>query len=188
MIPNPMRLTRIVRKMMSSGRVTTVANILQSRASHERHLRRCARRGGRAGGAAGAAARRGARGARHGRAGGAHSDQRARCGHRDRQRRSHHVSEGHRRRERRDGQPVTPDMLFRVGPAVTLSMTPIAMEAAEMAKYAGSYTNPPARIDVTVREGKLYFRRGAQEAEATKVGDLRFAGADSADRVPAHGQ
>src|SRR5205823_8687051 len=49
MIPNPMRLTRIVRKMMSSGRVTTVANILQSRASHERHLRRCARRGGRAG-------------------------------------------------------------------------------------------------------------------------------------------
>jgi len=79
-------------------------------------------------------------------------------------------------------------MLFRVGPAVTLSMTPIAMEAAEMAKYAGSYTNPPARIDVTVREGKLYFRRGAQEAEATKVGDLRFAGADSADRVPAHGQ
>ena len=66
-------------------------------------------------------------------------------------------------------------MLFRVGPAVTLSMTPIAMEAAEMAKYAGSYTNPPARIDVTVREGKLYFRRGAQEDEATKVGDLRFA-------------
>src|SRR5207248_11731325 len=73
--PNPMRLTRIVRKMMSSGRVTTVANILQSRASHERHLRRCARRGGRAGRGAGDAASRRVRGARHGRAGGAHSDQ-----------------------------------------------------------------------------------------------------------------
>ena len=54
-------------------------------------------------------------------------------------------------------------------------MTPIAMDAAERAKYAGAYTNPPARIDLAVREGKLYFRRGAQEAEATKVGDLRFA-------------
>ena len=32
-----------------------------------------------------------------------------------------------------------------------------------------------SRIDLAVREGKLYFRRGAQEAEATKVGDLRFA-------------
>jgi len=67
------------------------------------------------------------------------------------------------------------EILAPLQPAVTPSMTPIAMESAEMAKYAGGYTNPPSRIDLTVREGKLYFRRGAQEAEATKIGDLRFA-------------
>ena len=67
------------------------------------------------------------------------------------------------------------EILAPLQPAITPSMTPIAMDAAEMAKYAGGYTNPPSRIDLTVREGKLYFRRGAQEAEATKVGDLRFA-------------
>src|SRR5215467_809134 len=34
MIPNPIKLTRIVRKMMRSGRVTTVAAILHSRARY----------------------------------------------------------------------------------------------------------------------------------------------------------
>ena len=49
------------------------------------------------------------------------------------------------------------------------------MDAAEVTKYAGSYVNPPARVDLILRDGRLYFRRDGQEAEATKVGDLRFA-------------
>jgi CubicO group peptidase (beta-lactamase class C family) len=67
------------------------------------------------------------------------------------------------------------EILAPLQPAAVPPTTPIAMDANEMAKYAGGYTNPPGRIDLVVREGKLYFRRGTQEAEATKVGDLRFA-------------
>ncbi len=53
--------------------------------------------------------------------------------------------------------------------------TRIAMDPSEMAKYAGAYVNPPARIELSVRNGKLYFRRGTTESEAIKIGDLRFA-------------
>jgi len=49
------------------------------------------------------------------------------------------------------------------------------MDAAEMARYTGSYANPPPARGSAVRDGKLYFRRGAQEGEVTKVGDLRFS-------------
>jgi CubicO group peptidase (beta-lactamase class C family) len=55
------------------------------------------------------------------------------------------------------------------------STAPIAMTTAELAKFAGVYVNPPVRIELTTRDGKLYFRRGAQEAEIVRVGDLRFS-------------
>lgn len=55
-------------------------------------------------------------------------------------------------------------------PAAPASTTPIAMDAAEMAKYAGSYTNPPARVDLAVRDGKLYFRRGSAQTFALVPG------------------
>ena len=62
--------------------------------------------------------------------------------------------------------------LQSAGPAV---VTTIPMDASELAKYAGSYTNPPERIDLAIRDGKLYFHRGTQDGEVTKVGDLRFS-------------
>ena len=60
-------------------------------------------------------------------------------------------------------------------PAVPASTTPIAMDAAKMATYAGAYRNPPMRVDLAARDGRLYFRRGAEEGEVTKIRDLRFS-------------
>jgi hypothetical protein len=67
------------------------------------------------------------------------------------------------------------ELLAALPPSDPPSTTPIAMTTAELAKFAGVYVNPPVRIEVTTRDAKLYFRRGAQEAEIAKVGDLRFS-------------
>jgi len=67
------------------------------------------------------------------------------------------------------------ELLAPLQPAAPAATPTIAMDAAEMAKYAGTFTNPPVRLDLAVREGKLYFRRGTQESEVTKIGDLRFS-------------
>ena len=67
------------------------------------------------------------------------------------------------------------ELLAPLQPAVPPSTAAIAMDAAEMARYTGSYTNPPQHVDLAIRDGKLYFRRGTQEGEVTKVGDLRFS-------------
>ena len=67
------------------------------------------------------------------------------------------------------------ELLAPLQPAVTPATAAIAMDAAEMARYTGRYTNPPQSVDLAVREGKLYFRRGAQEGEVTKIDDLRFS-------------
>ena len=58
------------------------------------------------------------------------------------------------------------------------------MDAGEMAKYAGSYVSPPARVDLILRDGRLYFRRDGREAEAMKVGDLRFQVAPAGAGTP----
>src|SRR5712691_8920192 len=76
------------------------------------------------------------------------------------------------------------EMLAPLQPATTLSTAPIAMDTGEMAKYAGSYTNPPVRVELVLRDGKLYFRREGQEAEVTKIGDLRFQVAPAAGGTP----
>ena len=44
-----------------------------------------------------------------------------------------------------------------------------------MARYAGSYANPPQRVELSVRDGRLYFRRGADDSEVTKIDDLGFS-------------
>ena len=67
------------------------------------------------------------------------------------------------------------ELLAALQPAKPPPATPIAMSAAELAKFAGAYINPPARIELTARGGTLFFRRGAQEVEIVKVGDLRFS-------------
>ena len=66
------------------------------------------------------------------------------------------------------------ELLAPLQPATPSATAPIAMDAAEMARYAGSYANPPQRLELSVRDGKLYFRRGADESEVTKIGDLVF--------------
>jgi CubicO group peptidase (beta-lactamase class C family) len=76
------------------------------------------------------------------------------------------------------------EMLAPLQPATTPSTAPIAMDPGEMAKYAGSYVNPPARVDLVLRTGKLYFRRDGQEAEVTKIGDLRFSIVPAAGDTP----
>ena len=76
------------------------------------------------------------------------------------------------------------ELLVPLPPQEVASSTPIVMDASEMARYAGSFSNPPARAELAVREGKLYFRRGEQEGEVSKVGDLRFAVAVTADGSP----
>jgi CubicO group peptidase (beta-lactamase class C family) len=76
------------------------------------------------------------------------------------------------------------EMLAPLQPATTPPTAPIAMDAAEVTKYAGSYVNPPARVDLILRDGRLYFRRDGQEAEVTKVGDLRFQVAPAAGATP----
>ena len=67
------------------------------------------------------------------------------------------------------------ELLAPLQPAAPTTVTTIPMDAPEMVKYAGSYTNPPERIDLAIREGKLYVHRGTQDAEVTKIGDLRFS-------------
>ncbi len=67
------------------------------------------------------------------------------------------------------------ELLAPLQPAAPLAATTIPMDASELMKYAGTYTNPPARVDLALRDGKLYFRRGTQEAEVTKIGDLQFS-------------
>lgn len=79
------------------------------------------------------------------------------------------------------------ELLAPLEPAAAPASTPIAMDGPEMAKYSGSYWNGSTRIDLTVRDGKLYFRRGAQEAEVVKIGPMRFSmtapGASSAQTL-----
>jgi hypothetical protein len=76
------------------------------------------------------------------------------------------------------------EMLAPLQPATTPPTAPIAMDAAEVTKYAGSYVNPPARVDLILRDGRLYFRRDGLETEVTKVGDLRFQVAPAAGATP----
>ena len=79
------------------------------------------------------------------------------------------------------------ELLAPLQPAATPASTPIAMDGVEMAKYAGAYSNGPTRIDLVIRDGKLFFRRGGQEAEVVKTGPMRFSmtapGASSAQTL-----
>jgi len=67
------------------------------------------------------------------------------------------------------------ELLATLQPTASHPTTPIAMDATEMAKYTGTYLNGANRIELLVRDGKLWLRQGAGERAATKIGDLRFA-------------
>lgn len=55
----------------------------------------------------------------------------------------------------------------------------LAIDPLELPKYAGSYANGAARVDLIARQGKLYLKRIAPavgpESEASRIGDLRFS-------------
>jgi len=72
------------------------------------------------------------------------------------------------------------ELTARLQPAASRPTARIAVDASELAKYAGVYTNPPARIELIARDGRLFVRRGTTESEATKIGDLRFLVAPAA--------
>ena len=62
-------------------------------------------------------------------------------------------------------------------PVVTATAAkPIAMTAAEMADYAGSYsqTTKPD-VELLVKDGQLYLKAGTSLAAVTKIGSTRFA-------------
>jgi len=53
----------------------------------------------------------------------------------------------------------------------------MAMEltAADLRRYPGTYRNGESRVEITARAGKLYLKRGAQEAALAKLGEGHFA-------------
>src|SRR5262245_2977787 len=51
----------------------------------------------------------------------------------------------------------------------------LPMTEAEMVNYVGSYENPSnPRMEIFIKDGKLFFKSGSNEFPLKKVGDLRF--------------
>ncbi len=51
----------------------------------------------------------------------------------------------------------------------------LPMTEAEMVSYAGSYENPSApRMEIFIRDGKLFFKSGSNEFPLKKIGNLLF--------------
>jgi len=51
----------------------------------------------------------------------------------------------------------------------------IEMSAAEAAKYAGVYVNGSTRIELMVKDGKLFNKQGTNDRPVVKIGENRFA-------------
>jgi CubicO group peptidase (beta-lactamase class C family) len=67
------------------------------------------------------------------------------------------------------------ELVASLQPATPRPTSQIEMDAGELARYAGSYTNGAQRVDLLARDGKLFFRRGSIEIEAVKTGELLFS-------------
>ena len=67
------------------------------------------------------------------------------------------------------------ELVASLQPATPPPTAPIAMDAGELARYGGSYTNGTQRVELLARDGRLFFRRGSTEMEAMKTGELLFA-------------
>jgi CubicO group peptidase (beta-lactamase class C family) len=51
----------------------------------------------------------------------------------------------------------------------------LSMTEAEMASYVGIYENPSnPRMEIFIRDGKLFFKSGSNEFPLKKIGNLRF--------------
>jgi CubicO group peptidase (beta-lactamase class C family) len=53
--------------------------------------------------------------------------------------------------------------------------TPVAMTEAEMARYIGVYGDQPNRIEIAIKDGKLFLKVLGREAQVNKLGELRFS-------------
>jgi len=61
---------------------------------------------------------------------------------------------------------------------------PRTMTEAEMTRYSGVYGDAPNRIEILIKQGRLYLRRGSQEGPVTKIGDFRFSAMIQGEAAP----
>ncbi|MGH9766685.1 MAG: serine hydrolase, partial [Blastocatellia bacterium] len=52
--------------------------------------------------------------------------------------------------------------------------TPVAITEAEMARYIGVYGDQPNRVEIEIKDGKLFLKVMGREAQVDKLGELRF--------------
>jgi len=53
--------------------------------------------------------------------------------------------------------------------------TPVAVTEAEMARYIGVYGDQPNRIEIAIKDGKLFLKVMGREGQVSKLGELRFS-------------
>lgn len=68
---------------------------------------------------------------------------------------------------------VAMDIVLRLGPAPAESGESLPMTSEEMAAYAGKYLNSTA-VELSVRDGNLFYKENDLELPITKVGDRSF--------------
>jgi CubicO group peptidase (beta-lactamase class C family) len=61
---------------------------------------------------------------------------------------------------------------------------PRTMTEAEMTRYSGVYGDAPNRIEIMLRQGRLYLKRGSQEGLVKKIGDSRFSAMIQGEAAP----
>ena len=52
---------------------------------------------------------------------------------------------------------------------------PLPMRPAEVQKYVGVYVNGEGRLEVLLKDGKLFLKQGARQTEVNKIGPSRFS-------------
>jgi CubicO group peptidase (beta-lactamase class C family) len=53
--------------------------------------------------------------------------------------------------------------------------TPVPMTEAEMARYIGVYGDQPNRIEIAIKDGKLFLKAMGREAQVSKLGESQFS-------------
>ena len=68
------------------------------------------------------------------------------------------------------------EIMLPLGPkAEAKSEQPLAVSAAELREYVGTYTNKPESADLLIKKGSLVLRWRDVEYSTTKIGDHRFS-------------
>jgi CubicO group peptidase (beta-lactamase class C family) len=66
------------------------------------------------------------------------------------------------------------ELMLPLKPKTAAGRRVLEASAEDQRNYSGVYRNGDTRIEITVRDGRLWVRRGASESPLTKVGDARF--------------